>query len=52
MKAIRLLSVIVLLIAFVNSCNKDTLEIDKQKPDIDFYIQNAFPVNCDTIYFG
>jgi hypothetical protein len=39
------------LLVFSSSCeNKD--EIDKTKPEIDLSIQDAFPVNCDTIYFG
>jgi hypothetical protein len=36
---------------FFNSCKKDS-EIDVIKPEIDLSIQNAFPVNCDTLYFG
>ena len=39
-----------MLISF-NSCGKED-EIDKVKPVIDLSIQNAFPVNCDTLYFG
>ena len=34
----------------INSCEKE--EIDKQKPEIDLSIEGAFPVNCDTLYFG
>ncbi len=34
-----------------NSCEKDE-NIDSQKPVIDLSIQDAFPVNCDTLYFG
>jgi len=41
---------IFLLIAF-NSCEKNE-DIDNQKPAIDLYIQDAFPYNCDTLYFG
>ncbi|MBW6458982.1 MAG: DUF4625 domain-containing protein [Bacteroidales bacterium] len=26
--------------------------MDKEKPTIDLSIQDAFPVNCDTLYFG
>jgi len=41
-----------LLIAFVFAgCDKDKA-IDTEKPVIDLSIHNAFPVNCDTIYFG
>ncbi|MDD4636294.1 MAG: DUF4625 domain-containing protein [Bacteroidales bacterium] len=41
---------IFLLIA-LNSCEKNE-DIDSQKPAIDLYIQDAFPDNCDTLYFG
>lgn len=41
-----------LLITLFNSCETDTIEIDKQKPNIDLGIQGAFPLNCDTVYFG
>jgi len=34
---------------FVN-CNNE--EIDKEKPAINLSIEHAFPVNCDTLYFG
>lgn len=51
MKTFRSLLVIVLLIAFINACKKDT-EIDDQKPQIDLYIPDSFPKNCDTMYFG
>jgi len=39
------------LLIFFNACEKDD-KIDKEKPTIDLSIQDAFPVNCDTIYFG
>lgn len=39
-----------LIVAF-NSCEKDE-DIDNQKPVIDLSIQDAFPVSCDTLYFG
>jgi len=35
---------------FLSACNRD--EIDKQKPEIDISLQNAFPLNCDTLYLG
>jgi len=41
---------VVFFIGFI-SCEKNE-EIDKEKPSIDLSIQDAFPVNCDTIYFG
>jgi hypothetical protein len=39
------------LLALFSSCEKED-EIDKVKPVIDLSIQDAFPVNCDTLYFG
>ncbi|MBP7210540.1 MAG: DUF4625 domain-containing protein [Paludibacteraceae bacterium] len=38
------------LIFACNSCEKD--DIDDQKPKIDLSIQDAFPISCDTLYFG
>lgn len=32
------------------SCNRE--EVDKEKPQIDLTILGAFPINCDTLYFG
>ena len=52
MKKFRLIFIIALLFALFNSCKKETDEIDKEKPNIDLYIQDAFPGNCDTLYFG
>lgn len=40
-----------MLLVFFNSCEKGE-DIDKTKPVIDLTIQDAFPVNCDTLYFG
>lgn len=51
MKICRIIIIPVFLLVFFNSCEKDE-EIDKEKPSIDLSIQDAFPVNCDTIYFG
>jgi hypothetical protein len=45
----RILSISVLVIVLATSCEKD---IDKEKPTIDLSIPGAFPVNCDTLYFG
>lgn len=49
MKTHKILSVAVLVIVLGASCEKD---IDKEKPIIDLSIPDAFPVNCDTLYFG
>ncbi len=34
-----------------SSCEEDRL-IDTEKPVIDWNIDGAFPINCDTLYFG
>jgi hypothetical protein len=36
---------------FLLSCEK-TEDIDKEKPVINLDFADAFPVNCDTLYFG
>lgn len=41
----------VLLLTIFYSCEKDK-ETDKEKPTIDLSIPDAFPVSCDTLYFG
>lgn len=41
--------ILILLLALI-SCGKK--EIDKEKPVIDLSLADAFPVNCDTLYFG
>ena len=51
MKNIKFLSTIILLLILSGSCEKNE-EIDKEKPSIDLTIENAFPLNCDTVYFG
>ena len=52
MKLVRLYAVIILFTVIFSSCNKETTETDKQKPGIDLYIKDGFPLNCDTIFFG
>ena len=39
-----------MLLASIISCENE--DIDKEKPSIDLTIQDAFPLNCDTLYFG
>ena len=51
MKKFKTFLILFLALAILNVCIKDD-ETDKQKPLIDLTIQGAFPVNCDTIYFG
>jgi hypothetical protein len=50
MKTIKLVYLFIFSITFFISCDKN--EIDTEKPAIDLSIQGAFPVNCDTLYFG
>lgn len=35
----------------ITSCKKDN-NIDTEKPKIDNSFSDAFPINCDTLYFG
>lgn len=46
----RIIIIPVSFLVFFGSCEK--VEIDKTKPEIDLTIQDAFPGNCDTIWFG
>jgi hypothetical protein len=48
-KTILALFTVSLLSGFF-SCNKEG--VDKEKPQIDLTILGAFPINCDTLYFG
>jgi len=41
---------LLLLISLIGSCKKEN--IDTQKPTISIDFADAFPVNCDTLYFG
>ncbi len=41
----------IFVLLFLAACDKDH-EIDREKPVIDLSIQGAFPLNCDTLYFG
>jgi len=36
---------------FFNSCEKED-EIDTVKPSIELSLDETFPLNCDTLYFG
>jgi hypothetical protein len=51
MKNLKKLIVLSLFFPLINSCEKE-IEINKEKPIIDLSILNAFPSNCDTLYFG
>ena len=46
-----LLGLSLLALTTFSSCNDDD-DIDKQVPAIDLSSIDAFPVNCDTLYFG
>jgi hypothetical protein len=51
MKNIKFLLPIVLSTLLLSSCGEND-GIDTEKPSIDLSIQDAFPINCDTLYFG
>lgn len=51
MKTKRIILLILPLLFLFNFCKKKE-EIDKEKPTIDLTQQDAFPNNCDTLYFG
>lgn len=50
MKTLRFLSVFIIISFILNSCEEN--DIDREKPTIDLSVQDAFPVNCDILYFG
>jgi hypothetical protein len=51
MKNYRIISHLFILFLFISSCGLGE-NTDNEKPFIDLSIQDAFPVNCDTLYFG
>ncbi len=52
MKNLNILVIVLGLFVVFNSCGNDNEEIDQEKPAIDLTMADAFPVNCDTLYFG
>lgn len=52
MKTKNIITAILIITGIIsfNACNEG--DIDKEKPVIDLSIADAFPVNCDTLYFG
>ena len=50
MRNSTIIFILVLSLTHFHSCKEE--DIDKEKPAIDLTIQDAFPVNCDTLYFG
>lgn len=52
MKIFQTIIAISVLITLISSCKKEQNEVDKEKPRISMSFQDAFPINCDTLYFG
>ena len=50
MKAIKIISGLLFVLFVFTTCSKK--DIDDQDPEIDLTISDAFPTNCDTLYFG
>lgn len=51
MKNLALVLTSFVLFSILNSCVQED-EIDTEKPEISVDFEEAFPVNCDTLYFG
>lgn len=51
MKTVKLSALLILSFFLFFSCGDDE-DVDKEVPEIDLDIDNAFPVNCDTLYYG
>ena len=49
MKILKILSVL-FVVSMLFSCDKEK-DIDTEKPNIDISFSDAFPQNCDTLYF-
>ncbi len=50
MKTSKIISGLLFVLIVFTTCSKD--DIDNQDPEIDLTISSAFPLNCDTLYFG
>ncbi|QGY43975.1 DUF4625 domain-containing protein [Maribellus comscasis] len=50
MKALKIFPGLCLVLFVFTTCSED--DIDDVKPEIDLTISGAFPLNCDTLYFG
>jgi len=48
---LKIVIVFIAVFFLLNSCG-DENETDQQKPEITLDIAGAFPLNCDTLYFG
>lgn len=51
MKKTGIIVTVIFFIFAFNSCENNE-DNDKEKPVIDLTIQDAFPVGCETLYFG
>jgi len=51
MKNYKIILVLFIPFMILDACKKGD-ETDTEKPLIDLNVQRAFPVNCDTLYFG
>jgi len=49
MKTFSYIIIILFILFSISACQKD---IDTEKPSIDSQYTDAFPLNCDTLYFG
>lgn len=47
----QLFFILLIIVSVLFSCDKNS-DIDTQKPQIENSFSDAFPLNCDTIYFG
>ncbi|MCG6189874.1 DUF4625 domain-containing protein [Maribellus maritimus] len=50
MKTLKILLGLSIVLFVFTTCSDD--DIDDEKPEIDLTISGAFPLNCDTLYFG
>lgn len=51
MKIFRSIILLFAILSVLSACNKES-DIDTEKPVINNDFVGAFPVNCDTLYFG
>jgi hypothetical protein len=51
MKNFKIIYIAFFSLLVFNACKKEEA-IDKEKPSINLSLEDAFPLNCDTLYFG